>query len=255
MSGERSRSRITRGIFGLAVLAAAVMGTRVLGADPVQAAPDLENGFVVAINEARSEEGLGLLLVDDGLTDAAREWTGDMVDDDELAHAVDITLGVPPGWTKAGENVGRGDSVAGLMDAFIASPGHRRNLLDPEFNRIGVGSMVNPAGVLYTTHRFAMAPPQGSAPHIVHTTRLVCGPEGGPDGGLDGAQIVVDVANTGSDPAAIAAWVGYHAEQAAVIAGGSVASFVAANQPEGETRLRLFVGDHVIADDAVTVAC
>lgn len=246
MSGEH-RSRIARGAAAVVVLAGAVLGARVFTADPVQASPDLEHGFVVAINEARAEEGLGELAYDQGLTEAAREWTREMVAADALAHAEDITMGVPPGWTKAGENVGRGESVVGLMAAFIDSTGHRRNLLDPEFNHIGVGSIVNDAGVLYTTHRFAMAPEEGSAQSIAHSSDVEC---------LDaGARIVVEVANDGAEPASIGAWVGYQAEQTAVIAAGSVASFVATNQPPGDARVRLFRDDAVIADEVVQVSC
>lgn len=45
----------------------------------------------------------------------------------------------PRGWTMAGENVGVGTSVLDVMLAFRASPPHRRNLLRPEFTRLGVG--------------------------------------------------------------------------------------------------------------------
>ena len=156
MPGEH-KSRIAQGVAALAVLGALALGSRSMFVEPVQASPDHESGFVIAVNEARADKGLGALEVDEGLIDAARDWTKEMVEANALAHADDITLGVPPGWTKAGENVGRGESVAGLMAAFIDSPGHRRNLLDPDFNRIGVGSIVDDTGVLYTTHRFAQA--------------------------------------------------------------------------------------------------
>ncbi len=66
--------------------------------------------------------------------------------------------GAPADWTKAGENVGRGGTVDAVWDAFMASPSHAANVLDPAFTRIGVGVVRTPDGVLYTAHRFAGAP-------------------------------------------------------------------------------------------------
>ena len=42
------------------------------------------------------------------------------------------------------------------MDAFIASPGHYANIVDPEFTHIGVGVIRDPDNParLFTTHRF-----------------------------------------------------------------------------------------------------
>lgn len=246
MPGER-RSRLARVVVALAVLGAAALGSRSLLAQPVQASPDHENGFVTAINEVRGNEGLTPLSVDDGLVDAAREWTKEMVGDGELAHAADITEGVPPGWTKAGENVGRGEHVAGLMAAFIDSTGHRRNLLDPEFNRIGVGSIVNQEGVLYTTHRFAHAPDTAPAGAISHDVSVECS-DGRP-------RLVTRVSNAGLSAANVGAWLGHHAEQTAKIDAGSSETFSADNQPPGDARLRLFIDDLLIADEVVDIGC
>ena len=59
----------------------------------------------------------------------------------DLFHSTPAQLaGVcPRGWTAAGENVGVGTSVLDVMQAFRASLPHRRNLLRPEFTRLGVG--------------------------------------------------------------------------------------------------------------------
>ena len=43
------------------------------------------------------------------------------------------------GWWRLGENVGwTNGSVEDLHRAFLASPEHRRNILDPRFTSIGV---------------------------------------------------------------------------------------------------------------------
>ena len=60
-------------------------------------------------------------------------------------------------WTKLGENVGVGYDVDGLMQAFINSPSHYRNLVDPDWNYVGVGVSYGSDGRMYTTHNFMAA--------------------------------------------------------------------------------------------------
>jgi uncharacterized protein YkwD len=47
--------------------------------------------------------------------------------------------GVSPGWRKLGENIGYGPSIDAVQATYMASPPHRANILDPQFNRIGTG--------------------------------------------------------------------------------------------------------------------
>lgn len=121
---------------------------------PVRAA---EDAFVGHLNAARAEAGLEPLQRDDGLVEAARGWARWMGERRDLRHADDIVTGAPPDWTKAGENVGRGGTVDAVWEAFMASPSHAANVLDPAFTRIGVGVVRTADGVLYTAHRFAGA--------------------------------------------------------------------------------------------------
>ena len=57
-------------------------------------------------------------------------------------------------WTLVGENVGAGPEVGGLMDAFVASPTHYANIVEPRFDYIGVGVTWGSDGRMYTTHVF-----------------------------------------------------------------------------------------------------
>lgn len=70
-----------------------------------------------------------------------------------ICHASPISAGVTHPWAKLGENVGTGPDVGSIMDAFVASPGHYANIVDPEFTHIGVG-VVWDGNRMYTTHRF-----------------------------------------------------------------------------------------------------
>lgn len=112
-----------------------------------------EAGFVARINGLRSSQGLGALQVDGELTGIARNWAGQMADAGAISHNPSFSSQVTASWRKLGENVGKGGTVAELHDAFVASPGHYANLVDPEFTHIGVGVVVRD-GVIYTSHQF-----------------------------------------------------------------------------------------------------
>jgi uncharacterized protein YkwD len=97
-----------------------------------------------AINAARRAYGLAPLRIDRMLTDAARSHTLDMIRRDYFAHgdfaqrltrfgAVGPTIGENLAWDA-------GPATPGfLVDAWLASPDHRANLLRPGFRRIGIG--------------------------------------------------------------------------------------------------------------------
>jgi uncharacterized protein YkwD len=53
-----------------------------------------------------------------------------------------ITLAV------VGENLALAGSVAAVHDGLMASPSHRDNLLDPAFDRVGVGVVRGPYGLM-----------------------------------------------------------------------------------------------------------
>lgn len=149
---------------GLAAVVATlvlVAGLLVIGRADAAPAQDLafdaaeEATYVVEINAIRAANGLGPLQVDPNMTAAAREWTAWMVETTTLAHADDIVTGAPQDWLKVGENVGRGGTLDAVWEAFLASPSHAANVLDPEYDLVGIGVLWTADGRHYTTHRFA----------------------------------------------------------------------------------------------------
>ncbi len=59
-------------------------------------------------------------------------------------------------WSRVGENVAYGyPSAAEVMQAWMASPGHKANILTCDFTQIGVGVAADPRGRLYWTQVFA----------------------------------------------------------------------------------------------------
>ena len=151
-SAPRSRSTTRLGVVLAALLAlGAVLWTT--GATEAAATPADEAAFVDALNVVRIEAGLTPLTLNAELGDLAREHARQMADRGEIFHADPISAGYDGEWVKIGENVGSGANVSVLVDAFIASPGHYANIIDPAFSEIGVG-VVWRDGALYTTHRF-----------------------------------------------------------------------------------------------------
>jgi len=135
-----------------------------------------ESDFVARVNATRASVGLPALAVDGQLTSVARSWAGQMRDGvcgegNNICHAGSLGAGIGHSWQKLGENVGTGPNVADVMAAFIASPGHYANVVDPQFTHIGVG-VVWDGTRMYTTHRFMAlsAPPPTTTTQAPTTT-------------------------------------------------------------------------------------
>jgi hypothetical protein len=170
----------TRWLHILLVVAMATFG---LGASAV-ADSGSENSFLSAINSSRSSAGLPPLSMDSGLRSHARKHTADMIAAGEIYHSTSAELqaAAGSGWSKLGENVGRGGSVSSLHDAFMKSSGHRANILC-DYNYVGIGTDTA-SGVLYVTVVFmkkgstattttttAPAPTTTAAPKSTPTTK------------------------------------------------------------------------------------
>ncbi|TDI36810.1 MAG: CAP domain-containing protein [Acidobacteria bacterium] len=110
-----------------------------------------EAGFLAKINASRAANGLAALSVDGGLRSHARNHTQDMIDAGEIYHSSgdELKAAAGSGWSKLGENVGRGGTVDSLHKAFMASAGHKANILG-DYNYAGIGT-ASSDGVLYVT--------------------------------------------------------------------------------------------------------
>jgi hypothetical protein len=138
---------------------------------PAAATASDEAAFLIALNEVRADVGLAPFTMNAELSDLAREHAVVMADSGEIFHASPISAGYDGPWSKIGENVGVGANVSVLVDAFVASPGHYANIVDPAFTEVGIG-VVWSENALYTTHRFLEVPgsPSITAPPTPTTT-------------------------------------------------------------------------------------
>ena len=131
-------------------------------APPAGATPSNEAAFVARINELRAKAGAPPLVANAHLVEVSRQWAARMAEKGAIAHRSDLAAQAPAGtWAKLGENVGVGPSVDALHQAFVASPSHHRNLVDPAFRSVGVG-IVTVGGTMYVAETFLA--PAASAP-------------------------------------------------------------------------------------------
>ena len=121
----------------------------------------IEMEIVRLVNTERQKEGLAPLTYSEELSKVARIKSQDMANNNYFSHN-SPTYGDPFTMMKsfgiqyktAGENIAKGYSSAqSVMNGWMNSSGHRANILNPSFGKIGVG-YVNVNGTTYWTQMF-----------------------------------------------------------------------------------------------------
>ena len=118
---------------------------------------EAEDFMLELVNDARADEGLPPLIIDLRLVQAARQHSWEMITMDYFAHQSPIpeNANLPMRVANAGstvvwvgENIGaeyRSDPynykslTLGAFRGLMDSPPHRANMLDPDYNTIGIG--------------------------------------------------------------------------------------------------------------------
>jgi hypothetical protein len=113
------------------------------------------------VNRERVRAGVTRLVWNDLMADAARTHAKRMMEHRALSHqfpgepSLFVRLGTPGlRFNSTAENVSMGPGVEGNHDGLMRSPGHRENLLNPEYNAIGIG-IVERGNTLYIAENFA----------------------------------------------------------------------------------------------------
>lgn len=134
----------------MAVSATLVATLAVATPAPAQATP--RKALLKATNNARVIRGLPRLKLNFSLSKTALRHTLDMAALDDLFHSDDVSqLLKPYRWWTWGENVGYTTMTARrLHRAFMDSPGHRANVLNRSFRRVGIGA-ARVGGTLWAT--------------------------------------------------------------------------------------------------------
>ena len=108
---------------------------------------EYEKEVVRLVNAERAKHGLSPLTMDWQLSRVARYKSQDMRDNGYFAHNSPVygspfqmlkSFGIA--YRTAGENIAKGyKTPAAVVSGWLASPGHRANILNASFTKIGVG--------------------------------------------------------------------------------------------------------------------
>lgn len=105
-----------------------------------------EEEMLVIVNHQRIMRGLPMLNEDDQLVQLARTYANTMFSHGYFSHYDQMghspfdrmqTAGI--NYTAAGENLALAPNTSLAMQGLMNSPGHRANILSPNFHKIGVG--------------------------------------------------------------------------------------------------------------------
>jgi len=142
-------TRAPRAALLATVLAVAVLTALTTGCEPQQA----RTNAALLVNRDRMADGLVALGWDDELGNKAQAWADRLAAAAELSHSI-LQQGVTPGWRLLGENVGFGNDVLDIHQAFMNSPVHRGAILERRYRGIGVGIATGANGKTYVVQVF-----------------------------------------------------------------------------------------------------
>lgn len=116
------------------------------------------------VNAERSSRNISPLSIDGKLMQAAKIHSNNMAAKENMSHTLDIpdvgTLSkrlkfVGYNYSSAGENIAKGyRNAKDVMTGWMNSPGHRQNILNPNYVAIGIAISTDKKGSLYYTQEF-----------------------------------------------------------------------------------------------------
>jgi len=136
-----------------------------ISARPSSSVPNIgqaEQQLLFLLNQSRSEQGLKPLELDERLTQAARKHSLEMAQRGALTHQFsgelslrDRLAATSVAFDAVAENVAQSNSAQDAHTEFMHSPGHRANILDAQYNAIGIAVAAGRNQQLYFTEDFA----------------------------------------------------------------------------------------------------
>ena len=133
----------------------------------------VEQDLLQLANQSRQRAGAPSLVLDTGLTAAARSHAQAMLEAHQLSHQFSgeptlvqrLAASSSLQLEQAAENVALDYSAQGGHEHLMLSPPHRANLLNPAYNTVGLG-VVRSGDRLYIVQDFARALPAYSADEV-----------------------------------------------------------------------------------------
>jgi uncharacterized protein YkwD len=132
--------------------------------------PQIEVETYRATNQERVRHGLTELPLDPALSEVARAHSQDMARRKYFGHVSPEGASVAErvdgrglAWELVGENIHSNDHpndiIRVAVRSWMESDSHRKTLLDPRYERTGMGCAVDDRGVVYFTQLFLKPPP------------------------------------------------------------------------------------------------
>ncbi len=114
-----------------------------------------QDSILLELNGIREDYGIPALDLDEASSTAATAHARDLSERLSLSHWGSDGSRVAERYReaggtglRAGENLGAGDSIKSIMDAWMDSPTHRENILNPDWFSCGTGVVHLPGGRL-----------------------------------------------------------------------------------------------------------
>lgn len=108
--------------------------------------PEAEQEMLTLVNKERAKEGLPPVVFDEALAQVARAHSQDMFERGYFSHYTpegkspfDRMEEANITYQFAGENLALAPTTPLAMQGLMNSPGHRANILNPNFGRLGIG--------------------------------------------------------------------------------------------------------------------
>lgn len=130
--------------------------------------PTVEAQVLSLTNAARTSHGLAPLHSSSALSSIARSWSAHMAAAGSLVHNGSLASQVH-GWSMIGENIAMAGSATQAQQLWMGSGGHRANILQPRYNRVGVGVTRSSDGRLWFTVDFEQVSGSAPAPTPTHS--------------------------------------------------------------------------------------
>jgi uncharacterized protein YkwD len=129
--------------------------------DNTRPRPDLEAEMLELVNRERAAAGLAPLAADPELTEVARRHSVDMFARGYFSHHTpegkdpfDRIRAADVRFRTAGENLALAPTLPDAHTGLMNSPGHRANILRPQFGRVGIGVLDGGRRGLMITQNF-----------------------------------------------------------------------------------------------------
>ena len=97
-----------------------------------------QSQVLTELNADRKANRLSALPTQADAQRKAQAWAEKLARENKLYHST-LSDGIKARWCSLGENVGYGGSIAAIEDAYMASPGHKANIVNSKWNGVGVG--------------------------------------------------------------------------------------------------------------------